>query len=130
MAAPADSEHGLPTIRLAVGLGDAEREQRLFPSLNDGHGFAIAARCLTGDQLLDAVQRGQADAVLVAGDLHRLSGDASLALGESGVPVVVLAPDGAEQRLAGLGAVLPLSAEPDAVRAALLAAIDGTVPAL
>ncbi len=126
MAAPPDAAPDLPTIRLAVGLGDAEREQRLFPTLNDGHGFAIAARCLTGDELLEAVRRGQADAILVAGDLHRLSGDAGLALGESGVPIVVLAPVGAEARLAGLGAVLPLTAEPEAVRAALLAALAGT----
>src|SRR5581483_8226371 len=40
--------------------------------------------------------------------------------------IVVLAPVGAEARLAGLGAVLPLTAEPEAVRAALLAALAGT----
>jgi hypothetical protein len=47
---------GIPPIRLAVGLADAERERALLPPLMERGDFAVVDRCLAADQLLECVR--------------------------------------------------------------------------
>ena len=115
-------------IHLAVGLGDPERERRLLPALTASGALAIAERCLSGDQLL-ALDRAGVDALLVAFDLHRLSGGILAELARSGLPLIVLAPDAGWPGGPDLpGTVLPLESDPDAVRRAIEAAVRGEGP--
>src|SRR5437764_1800435 len=82
----------LPALRLAVGLGDPEREQRLLRALGESSEFVVSQRCLAAEPLLAAIRGGHVDAALVAFDLHRLSQGALSELTRSRVPVVLLAP--------------------------------------
>lgn len=119
----------LPLFRLAVGLGDPERERLLLPSLGESGDFVVAERCLAADQLLASVESGRADAVLVAADLHRLTDGALTELAGTRVPLVLLTPlPDAERWQAFPGIVLPLEADPERARQALLAAIHGERP--
>ncbi len=117
---------GLPPVRLAVGLADPERERGLLPALMERGEFAIVERCLAADQLLECARGGRVDAMLVAADLHRLSRTSLAELARTRVPLVVLAwyPDD-EQMQAMRCPVLPLEADPERVRGALLAALRG-----
>jgi Mrp family chromosome partitioning ATPase len=114
---------------LAVGLGDAERERRLLPALGEGGDFAVAARCLSGDELLACVHADRVDAALVAADLHRLAEETLAELARAGVPLVLLVAGADDGRWEGFaGQLLPPDAAPDAVRRALLAAVRGERP--
>ena len=62
-----------PSLRLALGLGDQELEQRLRPALDATDELTVVAQCLAADQLLQVAEARQADALLVAWSLHRLT---------------------------------------------------------
>lgn len=120
---------GIPPLRLAVGLGDPERERELLPALGEAGDLVVAERCLAADQLLESAQTGRIDAILLASDLHRLSGGTLAELVRTRVPLVVLAPQPDEPRWQGLPAVvLPLGAGPETVREAIEAAVRGERP--
>src|SRR5207248_10181102 len=120
---------GAPLLRLAVGLGDPERERRLLPALTEAGDLGTVARCLAGDQLVELVQDRWADAVLVAFDLHRLTSTALAELAQTRVPLVLLAPDPDDPRWQTLSTItLPIDASPEMVRQALVAAVRGERP--
>jgi hypothetical protein len=111
-------------FRLAVGLGDPQRERSLLPLLAETGDFAVAERCLAADQLVACLHRGEVDAALLAADLHRLTESVLAELARSGVPIVLLAARPDDERWHDFsGRVLPLAADPAAVGEALLAAI-------
>jgi MinD-like ATPase involved in chromosome partitioning or flagellar assembly len=109
-----------PRLRLALGLGDQELEQRLRPALDDTDDLLVVAQCLAADQLLQAVESRQVDAAVVAWSLHRLTDTLLEQIERSGPPIVLLVPDPeAERWSARRGPVLPLDAQPLAIRQAL-----------
>lgn len=117
---------GTPALRLAVGLGDPEREQALLPLLNEFEDIVITERCLTADQLMACMQRGAADIALIAFDLHRLHRDVLSELARFNTPLVLLAPKDSEKRWSAFhGIVLPLEADSESIRLALTAVIQG-----
>jgi MinD-like ATPase involved in chromosome partitioning or flagellar assembly len=119
----------IPAFRLAVGLGDPERERALLPALSEGGALVVVERCLSADQLVGVLPTCQIDLALVADDLHRLSDDALAALAHTRVPLVVLAARPNDPRWqTGHATVLPLDAPPDVVLGALLAAWHGERP--
>ncbi len=123
------ADDALSPFRLAAGLGDPEREQLLLSALGSTGDMVIAERCLSADQLVASAQRGSVDAVLVAYDLHRLTGGRLDELAQSRLPLVVLTPDPNDQQWESFpGALLPLDAEVDVVRQAILAVIRGDRP--
>lgn len=116
----------IPPLRVAVGLGDPERERTLLPALKADSTILVTERCLSADQLISCVEAGTVDTVLLADDLHRLTDDALLRLARSRLPIIVLAAQPDDQRWQTLAwVVLPLDAPPDAVRQAVLAARPG-----
>ena len=119
-------DSALQRLRLALALGDQEREQRLRPALDADPELVVAAQCLAADQLLAVVQARQVDAVLLAWGLHRLSEDVVAQLDRSGLPWVLLAPaEDFERWQARRGVVLPLDADAATVRAGIKAAMRG-----
>src|ERR1700687_3598241 len=107
----------LPRLRLALGLGDQELEQRLRPALDAADDLVVVAQSLAADQLLQVVQSGQADAAVVASGLHRLSDAALEQLDQFGLPVVLLVPDPDDERWrARRGPVLPLDVDASTIR--------------
>lgn len=115
-----------PPLRLAVGLGDPERERELLSALSESDEFVVAARCLAAEPLLAHLQRDPIDAALVASDLHRLNSGNLKALARTRVPLVFLvarADDDAWRSFPGI--ILPLDANAEAVRQALLDAVRG-----
>jgi MinD superfamily P-loop ATPase len=118
-----------PQVRLVVGLGDPERAARLLPGLCAAGDIALVEQCLTADRLLECVRSGQADAVLVAADLHRMSGERLEALARARTAVVMLAPDADAARWRAFPApILPVGAGQHLVREALMAALQGAYP--
>lgn len=116
-------------VRLAVGLGDAERERALLPSLAESGDFVVAERSLAADQLLESLRDGRVDAALLTADLHRLTDTALAELARTRVPVVLLAPQPDDERWRGFpGPVLPADADAAAAGEALLAALRGERP--
>lgn len=116
----------VPAFRLAVALGDPERERELLPALGEGGTLAIVERCLSADQLLGILPSGRVDLALVADDLHRLSDNILAALSRTRVPLVVLAARPEDARWSARSVtVLPLDASPTIVRETLLAAWRG-----
>src|SRR4051794_35163038 len=93
---------GRRPVRLAVGIGDPERERQILPELDVTAELIVAERCLSADALLDAVLARRVDAVLVAYDLHRLA-RVLPELEASAMPRVLLVPDPEEPRWQGLG---------------------------
>lgn len=125
------AQNGSLPLRIAVALGDPERERAILPALIECGEFEILARCLAADDLLAVVHGGQVDGVLVAFDLHRLTDAARLELGQARVPVVMLSPSGGNgEGRAAWGITIPLMAEPEAVIQALLRVIAGTRPSV
>ena len=117
---------GPPSLRLAVGLGDPERERTLLAALGATRDFVVAERCLSADQLLAAVEKGHVDAVLLAFDLHRLTESRIEELTRSRVALVLLVSDIDDDTWESFpGVVLPLEADADTVREGLLAAVRG-----
>jgi MinD-like ATPase involved in chromosome partitioning or flagellar assembly len=107
-------------LRIAVGLGAAEREQVLLPNLTAAGDIVIAGRCLAAEQLLAAASGNQIDALLVAADLHRLSETMLAELLRTQVPLVMLTSQPNEPPWASLpGPVLAFDADAEAVAEAL-----------
>src|SRR5262249_11741838 len=79
-----------PRLRLALGLGDQELEQRFRPSLEAFDDLHIVAQCLAADQLLQLVTAREVDALVVAWSLHRLTDAILDELDRPGVTVVLL----------------------------------------
>jgi Flp pilus assembly CpaE family ATPase len=113
-----------------VGLGDPERERSLLSALTEGGELVVVKRCLSADELVSYLPSGDVDLVLVADNLHRLSGDALAALTHTRLPLVVLATRPEDPRWAiGSWIVLPHDAPAHAIQAALLAAGKNERPA-
>jgi MinD-like ATPase involved in chromosome partitioning or flagellar assembly len=117
-------------LRLAVGIGDPERERDMLPELDATPEIVVAERCLSADTLLEAVLARRVDAVLVAYDLHRLA-RAMAEIEASGIPRVLLVPDPEEQRWQTVGGVVLANTAPpplilDALRAAAYLDADPT----
>lgn len=117
-------------LRIAVGLGAAEREQALLPALTASGDIVVTARCLAAEQLLDVARGGQIDVVLAAHDLHRLSPTMLAELVRTKMPLVLLVPEPNDEPWASLpGAMLPLDAGAGAVSEALSGLARGGPPA-
>lgn len=113
-------------VRLALGLGDQELEQRLRPALDAADDLAVVAQCLAADQLVQVVESRQVDAAVVAWSLHRLSDVVLAQLDQFGLPVVLLAPDPDDERWGTRrGPVLPLDTDAATIREVVLAARRG-----
>lgn len=113
-------------LRLALALGDPEREQRLLPALSVRDDVQVVERCLSADQLLDAVAAGRVDVVVVAADLHRLGSGPLADLTTTRLPMVLLVAEPRETRWqAQPGVILPLEADPELVDRAIMAAARG-----
>jgi Flp pilus assembly CpaE family ATPase len=116
----------LPRLRLALALGDQEREARLRPMLDADDEFGVVAQCLAADQLMAVIEAGGADAAVIAWGLHRLTDSALGQIERSRVPFVLLVPDVEAVRWQDLRAlVLPLDADAASVRQSLHAALRG-----
>src|SRR3954447_16933092 len=119
-----------PPLRIALGLGDQELEQRLRPALDADPHFDVAVHCLAADHVLAAIEGHDIDAVVLGWSLHRLSESILAQLEAAGVPIVLLAPERQSGRWrTRRTVVLPPEAEPDAIRAAVAAARAGIQPA-
>ncbi|MFN8472160.1 MAG: AAA family ATPase [Anaerolineae bacterium] len=122
----ASKSKGQARLRVAVGLGDPEREERLLPMLRRIKEISAVERCLAADELLEYARSGQVDVLLAAFDLHRLTDTILAEIGRTRVPLVFLGPHPDEDPTLVLpGPVLPLSVDPAALRDALLAATQG-----
>lgn len=125
---PTDSQprgHG-PPIRVAVGLGDPERERTLLRSLTDREDLVVVERCLAAEQVLDCARQGRADALLVAFDLHRLTETILGELSKTRVPLVILTPYPADEPWRSLhGVILPVETDVETVQQSLVAAVRG-----
>ncbi len=107
-------------LRLALGLGDQELEQRLRPAFDAADDMVVVAQCLAADQLVLAVESRQVDAVVVAWSLHRLTDAVLDQLDRSGLPVVLLVPDPHDQRWRGRrGPVMAVGSDDATIRQAL-----------
>jgi pilus assembly protein CpaE len=114
-----------PELRLALGLGDQELEQRLRPALDTVGDVVVVAQCLAADQLLAVLDARQADAFVVAWNLHRLT-DAVLAQLERSSPVILLVPDPDDARWqARRDPTLSVDADAADIHQALLSARRG-----
>jgi MinD-like ATPase involved in chromosome partitioning or flagellar assembly len=114
------------SLRLALGLGDQELEQRLRPALDTSDDLVVVAQCLAADQLLEVVESREVDAAIVAWSLHRLTDVVLEQLDRASVPIVLLVPDPHDPRWkTRAGPVLPLDADASTVRQVALAARRG-----
>lgn len=120
------SMHDLSGLRVAVGLGDSERERDLLPSLVETGELTLVQRCLSADQVLECVRRERVDACLLAEGLHRLTPYVLAELTRARLPLVLLAhhPDEPRWRRASC-LILPLDADSTTVHQSLLVAIRG-----
>ena len=110
------------SLRLALGLGDQELEQRLRPAFDAADDVVVGAQCLAADQLVEAVESRQVDAVVVAWSLHRLSDAVLEHLDRSGLPIVLLVPDPHDQRWRGRrGPVMAVGSDAASICQALVA---------
>ena len=91
----------LPKLRLALGLGDQELEQRLRPALDAADDLSVVAQCLAADQLVQVVDTHAVDAAVVGWSLHRLTDALLDQLDRPGLLVVLLVPDPDEARWRG-----------------------------
>jgi Flp pilus assembly CpaE family ATPase len=115
-----------PGLRVALGLGDQELEQRLRPTLESAEDLQIVAQCLAADQLLPLVASRSVDAIVLAWSLHRLTEAMLDQLERPDLIVVMLVPDADNERWRErTGPVLSINSEPEAVHAAILAARPG-----
>ncbi|MCA1644319.1 MAG: hypothetical protein LC797_02235 [Chloroflexi bacterium] len=62
MSPEATSLYPPPVLRVALGLGDQELEQRLRPAFDAADDVVVVAQCLAAEQLLQVVESRQADA--------------------------------------------------------------------
>jgi hypothetical protein len=113
---------------VALGLGDQELEQRLRPAIDAADDVVVVAQCLAADQLLQVVESRQADALVVAWSLHRLTDALLDRLDRPELILVLLVPDPGEARWRNRrGAVLAVDADPSMLREALVSARAGGV---
>lgn len=109
-----------------MGLGDQELEQKLRPTLEAAEDLSIVAQCLSADQLLQHVEAGEVDALVVAWTLHRLTDALLDQLDRPGLTLVLLVADPADERWRRrTGPVLPVDAEPAEVHQAIVTARPG-----
>jgi MinD-like ATPase involved in chromosome partitioning or flagellar assembly len=119
----------LARLRLALGLGDQELEQRLRPALDAAADVVVVAQSLAADHLLQIVESRQADAAVVAWSLHRLSETVLGQIEQAGLPVVLLVPHPEDERWrARRGPVLPLDSDAATILDVVLAARRGERP--
>src|SRR6266511_2815000 len=117
--------YGSAPLRLAVALGDPERERILLPYLSQREEITVSVRCLAAEELIAAAREGRADVAVVASDLHRLA-PAGLTDLRRMLRLVVLAHEpGAPRWADAADAVLPVNVEPEALVAAILAVARG-----
>jgi Flp pilus assembly CpaE family ATPase len=117
---------GSRRLRLALALGDQEREQRFRPALESDDELVVVAQCLAADQLLAAVESRVADVVIVAYDLHRLTESIVRQVALAGLPLVLLDREPDSERWRDLrGTVLPLDIDAVTLRQAVTAAARG-----
>ena len=83
-------------VRLALGLGDQELEQRLRPALDADDELQVAVCCLAADHVVQCVEGSAVDAVVLAMGLHRLSESVLAQLEQAGMPTVLLVPEAAK----------------------------------
>jgi Flp pilus assembly CpaE family ATPase len=115
-----------PGLRVALGLGDQELEQRFRPALEALDDLVIVAQCLAADQLLQLVTSRQVDAIVVAWSLHRLTDALLDELDRPGVTLVLLVADPADERWGRRsGPVLALNTAPEQLYQAILDARPG-----
>ena len=112
-------------IRLALGLGDQELEQRLRPALDADAELAIAAHCLAAEQIVQAVEAGGIDVAVVAAGLHRLSESVLSQLERSRVAIVLLASDEDALSRSVRGTVLSREVDLSTLRQAIASAARG-----
>lgn len=118
---------GLPVVTAVTG---AVWESDLVAALDrTDHGVTVVRRCVDLPELLSAAAAGTARAALLSSDLRRLDRDAVTRLTASGVAVVGLTgieDEAAERRLRQLGVdvVLAAGADPAAIAATILRAVD------
>jgi len=116
----------MSAVRVAVGLGDPERERNLLPSLAETGELSVVQRCLSADQLLECVRRERVDACLLSEGVHRLTSPVLVELTRARMPLVLLVSDPDEPRWRSTsGLILPLEADPTTVHQSLLAATRG-----
>ncbi|MBV9354438.1 MAG: hypothetical protein JO023_02810 [Chloroflexi bacterium] len=116
-------------LRVALALGDQEREQRLRPALETDPDLLVVAQCLAADQLVEVVETQRLDGVIVACDVHRLTEAVLRQLDRRGPPLVLLDRDPRAERWQDLrGVVLPLDVEAAAVASAIKSARRGQRP--
>lgn len=127
---PSDTtRRATPGLRVAIGLGDPERERTLLPWLTAGGAILIVERCLSADQLATCAETNAIDVIVLADDIHRLTDDALTRISQSRVPLVILTARPDDPRWNAIASnVLPLDANPDAVQQATLAARAGRRP--
>jgi Flp pilus assembly CpaE family ATPase len=120
------SPHVMSAARIAVGLGDPERERNLLPSLAETGDLSVVQRCLSADQLLECVRRERVDACLLAEGLHRLTPPVLVELTRARMPIVLLVSDPDEPRWrSASGLILLLDVDPTTVHQSLIFAIHG-----
>jgi MinD-like ATPase involved in chromosome partitioning or flagellar assembly len=118
-----------PSLRLALGLGDQELEQRLRPALEAADDLTVVAQCLAADQLLQVADSRQADALVVAWSLHRLTDGLLEQLERPELLVLLLVPDPGDARWRNRrGPVLGMDTDPATLRDALVSARAGGRP--
>lgn len=123
------SQAALPMLRVAIGLGDAERERTLMSTLGENGDLVIVDRCLSADQLLSLVRFGEVDVVLVGNTLHRLNRSIAVELVHSSTPVVLLAgPNDDSPWPEILGPALPWDTDADSILQAILDAFASGRP--
>src|ERR1051326_6835105 len=86
------------SLRLALGLGDQELEQRLRPAFDEADDVVVVAQCRSAEQLLQVVEAEQVDVIVVAWSLHRLTDALLDQLDRPALTLVVLAADTREER--------------------------------
>jgi Flp pilus assembly CpaE family ATPase len=117
------------SLRLALGLGDQELEQRLRPTLDAADDVTVVAQCLAADQLLQVAESRQADALLVAWSLHRLTDSLLKQLERPELLLVVLVPDPDAARWRNRrGPVLGVDIDPATLHEVLVSARPGARP--
>ena len=113
-------------LRVALGLGDQELEQRLRPTLESVADLNIVAQCLAADQLLELVQSHQVDALVLAWTLHRLTDAILSQLERPGLILVLLVAEPGEERWLGRsGPVLSINSDAETIHQAILSARPG-----
>ncbi len=107
--------------RVVLGLGRPEREGMLLRALEGLADLEVIQTCLSGPDLLAVAAGGRVDVAAIASDLYQLSDAVVERLGQTRIPLVVLAADPEEARWRRLkrAIALPLGAPPEEILAAL-----------